>query len=58
MRDEYNKPETSSSCSFFRDRQKRVKLPASNNSLGTLSQFASTPQDLIDFIIAHRPLAA
>ena len=51
MRDEYNKPETSSSCSFFRDRQKRVKLPASNNSLGTLSQFASTPQDLIDLLL-------
>ena len=56
LRDAYNNDTTDS---VFLERQKRkIKLPASNHPLLTLSQFASTPQKLANFITSHRPLSA
>lgn len=59
MRKEYNAPEASQCGFHFSTKQERnVKFTANEYPLGTLSCFASTPQSLIDFIVAHRPISA
>lgn len=56
LRKEFNNTLHTDDSKVFQNRNIKIKvnLDPMNNPLGTLSQYAATPQKLIDFIIAHR----
>ena len=53
LREEYNNNKKNNS-KFFSENKLHIELDPLCNTLGSLSQFAYTPPDLIEFIKAHR----